>query len=231
MVLASYQTKLYSLIMSAGGQNLTPRARNKQAQIRDGARRAFMANGFAATSTDAIAAQAGVSKQTLYVYYRTKQELFLDVLQDVVGQLPDVRSTITAGGDVDSPEALRACLMSLARKLVTHLMQPEYIAFMRLVFAEIPRMPQLGDMWERTIPTQVLGTTAGLLETARENGFAQFAHTNAAVRLFIGPLITFVVLDGLGVAGPPRRPTDRVIKQIVDLFLAAIADPTKEGGA
>jgi TetR/AcrR family transcriptional repressor of mexJK operon len=213
--------------MRTGKQALSPRAQSKQAQIRDGARRAFLANGFAATTTDTIAAEAGVSKQTLYVYYRTKEALFLDVLQDIVGQLPDVQSTIPAGRQVDSPEALRDCLISLARKLIAHWMQPEYIAFMRLVFAEIPRMPQLGDMWERTIPAQVLGTTSRLLETARKNGVAQFAHTDAAIRLFIGPLITFVVLDGLGAAGPPRRPSDRVIKQIVVLFLVAIANPTK----
>jgi TetR/AcrR family transcriptional repressor of mexJK operon len=215
--------------MAAGRQDLSPRARTKQAQIRDGARRAFLANGFATTSTDVIAAEAGVSKQTLYVYYRTKEQLFADVLQDIVGQLPDVQSTIPAGGQVDSPEALRTCVMSLARTLIAHLMQADYIAFMRLLFAEIPRMPQLGDMWERAIPAQVLATTAGLLESARTNGVAQFPDTDAAVRLLIGPLITFVVLDGLGVAGPPRRPTDRVISQTVDLFLAAITKPTKGG--
>ena len=88
LILAFYQTKLYSLIMRSGKQAVTPRERSKQAQIRDGARRAFLANGFAATSTDAIATEARVSKQTLYVYYRTKEDLFLDVLEDIVGQLP-----------------------------------------------------------------------------------------------------------------------------------------------
>ena len=44
-----------------------PRARAKKEQIRAGAQRLFLDKGFAATSTDAIAAEAGVSKQTLYV--------------------------------------------------------------------------------------------------------------------------------------------------------------------
>jgi TetR/AcrR family transcriptional regulator, mexJK operon transcriptional repressor len=223
--LALYQTKLYSLIMTVGKQVLSARARSKQAQIRDGARRAFLANGFAATTTDAIATEAGVSKQTLYVYYRAKEGLFLDVLREIVGQLPDVASTIAAGAQLDSPAALRACLTSLARELLAHLMQPDYVAFMRLVFAEIPRMPQLGELWQRTIPAQVVGVTANVLETARARGIAHFADTNAAVRLFIGPLITFVVLEGLATAEPPRPPDDSAIRQIVDLFLAAIAHP------
>lgn len=231
LILAFYQTKLYSLIMRSGKQAVTPRERSKQAQIRDGARRAFLANGFAATSTDAIATEARVSKQTLYVYYRTKEDLFLDVLEDIVGQLPDVQSMIAAGGPVDSSAALRSCLMALAHELISHWMQPDYVAFMRLVFAEIPRMPQLSELWQQAIPAQVLGTTTTLLEIARANGIAHFANTNTVVRLFIGPLVTFLVLEGLGTAKPPREPSGRVIKQIVDLFLEAIAGPTTGGAA
>ena len=86
-------------------------------------------------------------------------------------------------------------------------------------------------MWQQAIPAQVLGTTTTLLETARANGIAHFANTNTVVRLFIGPLVTFLVLDGLGTAKPPRKPSGRVIKQIVDLFLEAIAGPTTGGAA
>jgi TetR/AcrR family transcriptional regulator, mexJK operon transcriptional repressor len=207
--------------MAAGKQELSPRKLSKQAQIRDGARRVFLANGFAATGTDAIAAEAGVSKQTLYVYYRAKEDLFVDVLRDIVGELPDVQEAISAVG-LDSATALRASLVALARDLVTLLMQPDYIAFMRLVFAEIPRMPQLGDLWQSALPAQVVRATASLLETARTHGVARFTDTEAAVRLFIGPLITFVVLEGLATAKTPRKPSDRVIKQIVDLYLEAI---------
>jgi TetR/AcrR family transcriptional repressor of mexJK operon len=216
--------------MAIGKQELSPRAQSKQAQIRDGARRVFLANGFAGTGTDAITAEAGVSKQTLYVYYRTKEDLFVAVLRAIVGELPDVHATITADG-LDSPTALRACLMSLSRDLVALLMQPDYIAFMRLVFAEIPRMPQLGELWQRALPAQVIRATAGLLEAARANGVVRFTDPEAAVRLLVGPLVTFVVLDGLATAGPPRRPSDRAIRQIVDLFLVAIANPANEGAA
>ena len=53
----------------------TPRARAKRDQIRAHAQRLFLARGFTGTSTDAIAAEAGVSKQTLYAYYSSKEEL------------------------------------------------------------------------------------------------------------------------------------------------------------
>jgi AcrR family transcriptional regulator len=69
---------------------LTPRARAKREQIRAGAQRVFLSRGFAATATDAIATAAGVSKQTLYVYSPSTEELFADVLTNLSRQGPPV---------------------------------------------------------------------------------------------------------------------------------------------
>ena len=47
--------------------------RAKRAQIIDGARRMFLAQGFDAASMGAIAREAGVSKGTLYVYSKARR--------------------------------------------------------------------------------------------------------------------------------------------------------------
>ncbi|MBD0354642.1 MAG: helix-turn-helix transcriptional regulator, partial [Rubrobacteraceae bacterium] len=64
--------------MVTGSEELGPRARAKRDQILDGARRVFLRDGFAGASTDDIAAEAGVSKRTLYAYYPSKEDLFVD---------------------------------------------------------------------------------------------------------------------------------------------------------
>ncbi len=81
----------------ARSQQLTPRAKAKRDQIREGAQRVFLERGFAGTSTDAIASEAGVSKQTLYVYYASKEELLADVLQHLIQQDPQTQLSITEG--------------------------------------------------------------------------------------------------------------------------------------
>ena len=53
----------------------------KRRQILDGARRAFLANGFDAASMNEIARAAGVSKGTLYVYFKSKEELFEAIVE------------------------------------------------------------------------------------------------------------------------------------------------------
>jgi TetR/AcrR family transcriptional repressor of mexJK operon len=42
--------------------------------------------------------------------------------------------------------------------------------------------------------------------------------------MFVGPLLTYAVLDGLFVAGgPPRKPTSGRIEEIVDMYVEAIS--------
>ena len=53
----------------------------KRRQIVDGAREIFLAKGFDAASMMDIAKAAGVSKGTLYVYFKDKDELFSAIVQ------------------------------------------------------------------------------------------------------------------------------------------------------
>ena len=61
---------------------LTGRPEKRRA-ILDAARRVFFSNGFAQTSVDTIAAQAGVSKQTIYNHFGDKRALFVAVAEAV----------------------------------------------------------------------------------------------------------------------------------------------------
>ncbi|MEM6513138.1 MAG: TetR/AcrR family transcriptional regulator [Pseudomonadota bacterium] len=62
-------------------QNVTarrgrPKSEEKRLQIRNAAAQLFMSEGFERTSMDSIAAHAGVSKQTVYSHFASKDELF-----------------------------------------------------------------------------------------------------------------------------------------------------------
>ncbi len=53
----------------------------KRRQIIEGARAVFLSRGFDAASMGDIAKAAGVSKGTLYVYFKDKDELFAAIVQ------------------------------------------------------------------------------------------------------------------------------------------------------
>src|SRR5215467_14104370 len=54
----------------------------KRRQIIEGARRMFLAQGFDAASMGSIAREAGVSKGTLYVYFKSKEDLFEAIVEE-----------------------------------------------------------------------------------------------------------------------------------------------------
>ena len=81
----------------------------KRRQIIEGARQVFLAQGFDAASMGDIAKAAGVSKGTLYVYFKNKEELFTAIVkQECVAQAegifdldpgdPDVEGALTRLG-------------------------------------------------------------------------------------------------------------------------------------
>jgi TetR/AcrR family transcriptional regulator, mexJK operon transcriptional repressor len=206
-------------------EELGPRARAKREQILDGARRVFLRDGFAATSTDAIAAEAGVSKRTLYAYYPSKEDLFVDVLRRLTLENPQTRALESMEGmSPKNREELRRDLLELARKIVTTMMQPDYLLLLRTTIADTHRFPQLGGLFRATVPERAMNSFAVFIERVREQGMVRKdVSGDAAARMFIGPFLTYAVLNGLLVEGPPQPPAPEKIEEIVDLYIKAIA--------
>jgi TetR/AcrR family transcriptional regulator, mexJK operon transcriptional repressor len=205
-------------------EDLDPRARAKRDQILAGARRVFLRDGFAAASTDAIAAEAKVSKRTLYVYYPSKEDLFAGIMRELSIENPQTRALesmeeMTPG----SEEELRRDLLELANKIVATMMQPDYLALLRTTIADTHRFPQLGGLFRATVPERAMRSFAVFIERSRERGVVgSGVDGETAARMFVGPLLTYAVLDGLLTEGPPRLPAQGMIEDIVDLYMKAI---------
>ena len=122
----------------------------KRAEITRAALELFLRDGYERTSVDAIAAEAGVSKRTVYNHFGDKENLFLSVVQDtfswMIGFVDEIIERSL--GDVTEPSAVEpalvAGLLELART-VTQL--PERAALIRLIIAEAPRFPVLARPW------------------------------------------------------------------------------------
>lgn len=184
----------------------------------------FLERGFARTSTDAIASEAGVSKQTLYVYYPNKEELLVDVMRHLIHEDPQNRLPAVDRVSLGTHDEIRRALNALAQGLIANLMQPDYLALIRVVIAETPRLPQLGSLFRSALPERVLANVSVILEGAQQGGVIDAVDREAASRMFAGALLTYAIYDGLLVGdGPPRPPTTERIEAIVDLFMGAIS--------
>src|SRR5262245_11068202 len=74
----------------------------RRSQILDAARKSFITRGLAGTTVDGIARIAGVAKGTVYLYYRSKEEVLRQLLAADLAELEaDTLPAIAASGTVD----------------------------------------------------------------------------------------------------------------------------------
>ncbi|XVU25063.1 TetR/AcrR family transcriptional regulator [Actinoplanes sp. CA-054009] len=113
-------------------------AERKRAAILEAATGLFLASGYDGTSLAKIAEAAGVSKATLFKQFPTKAALF-DAIVTESWQVEDEGGPELPAGD------LEAGLTAIGRRYVELLTRPGMTALFRIVIAELPRFPELGE--------------------------------------------------------------------------------------
>jgi AcrR family transcriptional regulator len=110
----------------------------KRAQIIDGAKRCFLSVGFEAASMNDIAAEAAVSKGTLYVYFTDKADLFKALIdREKSAVMTAAREQLLAGRT--TPEALAR----FGAYVTTRLTSQEVIRAQRMVLGVAEQMPDI----------------------------------------------------------------------------------------
>jgi hypothetical protein len=118
---------------------------------------------------------------------------------------------------------IRAALLQLTQELVTVMMQPEYLALLRIIVAETPRFPQLGALFRSTVPEQSLASLATLFRQIRDQQAGAACDEEAAARMLLGSLLTYALLDGLlGTTEALSLPAPERLAALVDLLLQAL---------
>jgi AcrR family transcriptional regulator len=110
----------------------------KRRQILEGARQSFLTNGFDAASMNEIARAAGVSKGTLYVYFKSKEELFEAIVEAQIREQGQQIFNLDHNADIEGE------LTRLGRSFSQFMSRPGGVSELRTVIAIADRMPQLG---------------------------------------------------------------------------------------
>lgn len=120
----------------------TERSAAKRRNLITAARRVFHEKGYAAATIENIIDQAGGSRGTIYVHFRSKLSLLESVIREdaeyVAGMIDKVLSAIPRS-DADH--------FTLAGKLVAAVTSEQTIALLRIVIAEQRNCPTIGDLY------------------------------------------------------------------------------------
>jgi len=101
--------------------------------------KSFLDKGYAATSIEAIAREAGVAKITIYRQFDNKEALFREVVHRAVSSARDSMQTTLVQRDIDE----RHMLLDLIERMYLAATEPQTLALLRLVIAEAVRFPEL----------------------------------------------------------------------------------------
>lgn len=196
----------------------------KRAQILAAAQALFLANGYKRTSMEAIRAAADVSKPTLYTHYADKEALFADVVQATFNQLGIERFT-GANQDtlpIQTQIELRIVLITFITITMQQMLNSNYVALLRIVIGEMPHFPNLIDIFRLNGPTRGLAIAKHFFGLAYQQGIIKVADTELVARLFIGPIASYILTEGLLQPAEPKLPDNTRIEAHVDLFLKAV---------
>ncbi len=188
----------------------------KRRQILDAASRLFLRDGFEATTMDAIAREAEVSKATVYAHAKNKQDLFADIIGSRV-------ATIYRAMESTDAEAAAAsdALNRFAQNFIQMILSPDARGMYRIVVAEAPRNPELGRIFFERGPRAVMQRLVAILEAQVKTGHLVVDDPLAAAQEFLGMLHgKFHLPCVLGVTEqPPLDELARAAERVVRTFL------------
>lgn len=181
----------------------------------------FLRSGYQGTSMDEIAAQAGVSKQTVYTHFADKEQLFTELVRGNTGRAGAFIESITA---LEATDDLERDLGELARRYITSVIQPGVLQLRRLVIGEAGRFPELAREYYEGVPLRVIHTLAATLERLAGRGLLsvddpQVAATHLAWLVLAAPMDRAMFLGSDDV--PARAELERLADAAVRVFLAA----------
>lgn len=197
-----------------------PKDLEKRAAILEAAKRLFPVHGFDGISMDAIAAEAGVSKLTVYSHFKDKGALFAETVRcKCEEQLPPALFM----ADLKGP--LRKQLRSIAKGFYALIMSEEALGMHRMMTAQARTDSALPQMFWEAGPKRV------------QDGFAQFLRAEVAAGQLDIPDVAraasqfFCLLKGEAHArqifgccvSMSQREIDAHLDATVDLFLRAYA--------
>jgi AcrR family transcriptional regulator len=190
------------------------RKEDRPQEITEAALLAFAEKGYDATRVDEVAKRAGVSKGLLYLYFKTKEDLFKAVIRSfVVPKIDDLAAIIDAS-ELSSEEFLRGPFLDFAKTLPG---SPISI-LVRLMISEGPKHPDLLQFYWENVVSRGLAALTVILERGVESGEFRRSIVNDLPHLFVMPVVFSVIFKLLFEKQCPD--TNSLIEAQIDLLIA-----------
>lgn len=202
------------------------RKEDRPQEITAAALEAFSEKGYAATRVTDVARKAGVSKGLLYLYFKTKEDLFKAVIRSFISpRIESLRAEIEST-ELSAEEYLRGPFLEFARQIPK---SPARV-LVRLMIAEGAKHPDLTNWYQENVVAHGLAALRSLIERGVREGQFKPSALQEFPHMIVAPVL-FVVVWSLVFDSRRKLDSDRFIENHLDLILNAIKVPDNNGGA
>jgi TetR/AcrR family transcriptional repressor of mexJK operon len=200
----------------SGGRPTLEAARELRERILDIATDMLLSQGYGATSIEAIAKRAGVSKRTFYHRFDDKPALMAAVVVRVIdSQRPQSYARLQWGVDLETR------LIELGGIILHAALSPRVVQLRRLMVAEVERFPELAIAVAKAGGRQEAESLViGILKNAKPSVKRSEAELHFAAQQFLQMVVTLPQSRALSM-GPPMSASelDEWITRTVRFFL------------
>ncbi len=174
------------------GENLPKWRRRKDArpaEIVEAALDAFAERGFAATRLEDVAARAGISKGTLYLYFENKEELFKAVIQQSL--LPNLAAAEAriAQSEATTVDLLREVIGGFMAAVVG----TKLVAIPKLIIGEAHNFPDVTRFYSEEVSSRGLRIVGAILQRGIARGEIRAVDPALAAPTIVGPLLLLIL--------------------------------------
>ena len=189
----------------------------KREAIVDAAAEAFFDVGYAASSIEQIAADAGVSKVTIYNQFGDKRALFAAAVDHECEKMRD-HFAIEA---FPPGTSIRTRLIAVAEAMMAFLSRPQMVQFERRIAAETEEEPALGLAFLQAGPWRMKQAFGAFLAMAKDRGELSIGDPGLAAEQFVSMCKGMGDLERRFGSVPTDADNHNRIAGAVDVFLKA----------
>lgn len=204
--------------VQAGRPRGRPRDPERCRRILRAARAHFQAHGLERASVSAIAAEAGVSKMTVYSHFASKEALFEAVVRERVDQVVGG----IAGVESMDPAAPEQALMAIGELFLALTRDRNEVGQFRALYGTAGTQPLACEAFYRQGPERLVTDLASYLRRSTEASALSVPDPGLSADLFLAMFLGEGHMRGLLMLPMPRAAENRaLLREAVRVFLAA----------
>ena len=175
---------------SRGGRPTKTAAIERDQRLIEVATRLFLDRGFDATSLDAVAEAARVSKPTVYSRYGDKRGLFAAVLRrEIARWLAPLSAAAETQLSSASDIPVEQRLVEIGREMLTFTCGPDAVAFSRMMTSQAINFPDIAKLGKEEGWLKAVATTARFFDHLVAQGALDVDDTTIAAEVFLDVVV------------------------------------------